>query len=152
VTRRYVVFDIPPALYVSQWYLTRLFPGRKIFRFRRFHTFAAVREELAEADLAFLTPSQLALFPDEYFDAFVSISTLPEMTMAQIENYISLMSRVTRRTIYLKQWRAWRNEKDGFTFTYDKVRMPSHWLLQLDSTDRVQPLFQERVWTHSSFA
>ena len=33
---RYFVFRLPPALFVSQWYLSRLFPDRKVFSFRHF--------------------------------------------------------------------------------------------------------------------
>jgi len=39
---RYFVFDIPPALYVSRWYLTTLFPRRRAFRFPRFDTFKEI--------------------------------------------------------------------------------------------------------------
>jgi putative sugar O-methyltransferase len=144
---RYSIFDIPPALLVSEWYLTRLFPARRIFRFRRFSRFEEVAEELAAADVAFFTPNQLLLFPEQHFDAFVSISTLPEMTLAQIDNYLALLGRLTRRVIYLKQWRRWRNEKDDFEFRYEQLRLAAEWLLRFDAADIVQPHFQERVWT-----
>jgi putative sugar O-methyltransferase len=42
---QYFVFDIPPALYLSQWYLTTLFPKRRAFRFRRFDTFETPSRE-----------------------------------------------------------------------------------------------------------
>jgi|tagenome__1003787_1003787.scaffolds.fasta_scaffold15557540_1 hypothetical protein len=47
------VFDVPPALYLSQWYLTTLFPKRRAFRFRGFETFKEIDGELTEADIAF---------------------------------------------------------------------------------------------------
>ena len=31
---QYLVFDIPPSLAISQWYLSQVFAGRRIFRFR----------------------------------------------------------------------------------------------------------------------
>ncbi len=144
---RYVIFDIPPALHVAQWYLTRLFPERRAFRFRRFLAFSEIEGELAQSDVAFFTPNQMALFPDGYFDVFLSISTLPEMSQDQIANYLAAMSRLARRGIYLKQWRRWFNDKDGFEFTYDGLTIPSPWTLRLDRPDAVQPLFQERAWT-----
>jgi putative sugar O-methyltransferase len=144
---RYFVFDIPPALYVSQWYLARLFPDRKIFPFQRFADFRAVEAELEQAEIAFLTPNQIALFPDGYFDVFASISTLPEMRPSQIDNYLSLIARLAGSAVYLKQWRTWRNVRDDFAFTYDSLVLPSPWALRLDAPDDVQPMFQQRVWT-----
>jgi putative sugar O-methyltransferase len=146
-TCRYFIFDIPPALYVSQWYLSRLFPERKVFTFRHFDRFDAVAAELEDADIAFLTPNQMAMFPDGTFDVTVSISTLPEMSPAQISNYLAELSRLSHGTIYLKQWRQWFNDKDNFEFTYDRLVLPANWELRHDGQDIVQPLFQERIWT-----
>src|SRR5262245_22157882 len=46
---RYFVFDIPPALYFSQWYLTTLFPEHHAFFFRRFERFDEIESELSRA-------------------------------------------------------------------------------------------------------
>jgi putative sugar O-methyltransferase len=147
---RYFVFDIPPALFVSQWYLSRLFPDRKVFSFRHFESFESVAAELEASDIVFATPNQMALFPERYFDVFASISTLPEMSLAQISNYLTLIARLTARTVYLKQWRQWTNEKDKFDFSYDHLVLPPEWNLRRDATDIIQPLFQERIWTRSA--
>jgi putative sugar O-methyltransferase len=146
---RYFVFDIPPALYVSQWYLTNLYPQRRAFVFRHFDRFEDVRAELEQCDVGFFTPSQLALFPDGYFDAFVSISTLPEMTLEQIANYLAQMARLARRGVYLKQWRQVANPADGYQFSYESLQLPAPWTLCLDRPDAVQPLFQERAWNRT---
>jgi putative sugar O-methyltransferase len=143
---RYFVFDIPPALYVSQWYLTRVFPERRAFTFRHFESFGEVRGELERCDVAFLTPNQLQLFPDGYFDVFLSISTLPEMSLEQVSNYLATMAKLARRGIYLKQWRETLNDRDGYRFSYTSLVLPQPWVLCLDRPDAVQPLFQERAW------
>jgi putative sugar O-methyltransferase len=146
---RYFIVDIPPALYVSQWYLTRLLPDRKIFRFRHFERFDDVRAELEAADVAFLTPNQLTVFPDGWFDVFLSISTLPEMQVEQVENYLAIMARLARRGVYLKQWREHVNALDGYPFSYTSLELPAPFSMVLDRRDAVQPLFQERAWTRS---
>ena len=46
---RYILVDIPPALYVAQRYLSAVFEDRKIFAFRSFNSFDQVRDEIAEA-------------------------------------------------------------------------------------------------------
>ncbi|CQD22844.1 hypothetical protein BN000_05744 [Mycobacterium europaeum] len=90
---QYVIFDIPPALYVSQWYLSQLFPNKKIFRFRPFDDFSTIQPELSSANIAFFTANQITKFPDRYFDAMLSISTLPEMSREQVALYIDLFQR-----------------------------------------------------------
>jgi putative sugar O-methyltransferase len=147
---RYFIFDIPPALHVSQWYLSRLFPDRKIFRFRPFDRLEEVEGELRTADLAFFTPNQLERFSAPSFDVFTSISTLPEMSPPQIANYLALMARLTRAGVYLKQWRRWFNDKDEFEFTYDRLVLPEGWSMRVDRATPMQPHFQERAWVRAA--
>jgi len=61
---RYFIFDIPPALYVSQWYLTRLLPTKRIFRFRPIRDFSDVQRDVESSEIGFFTPNQMELFPD----------------------------------------------------------------------------------------
>lgn len=142
----YHIFDIPPALHVSQWYLSKLFPGRKIFAFRHFDSFDQIRDELAQSDLAFFTPNQMELFPDGYFDIFLTISTLPEMSPAQVRHYLQRMGRLAARYVYLKQWSDWFNPADNVRYRTQDFDLEPGWALRLDRRDRIQPLFFERLW------
>ena len=78
---RYVVIDIPPALYVAQRYLPSVFPDRKVFTWRTFESYPEIQSEFEHADLAFLLPSQIEMLPDGLFDLFVNISSLHEMRL-----------------------------------------------------------------------
>jgi hypothetical protein len=141
-----MIFDIPPALGVAQWYITSLFPQKKAFGFRHFDRFADIEAELASADVAFFTPNQLALFPDEFFEAFISISSLQEMTERQIHNYKSLMSRLTRGVIYLKQCVAFPNAADGIEVRKGAHHLDPPWMAVLDRIDLIHDQFFEMVW------
>ncbi len=142
----YYIFDIPPALSVSQWYLRELFPQKKIFQFRPFASFAEVERELEECDLAFFTPNQLEMFPDDYFAIFLSISTLPEMSMQQVEHYLQTFSRLSSKYVYLKQWSEWLNPSDQVQFSRQHFDLDANWTLLYDRIDSVQSLFFERLW------
>lgn len=142
---RYFIFDIPPALYTAQWYLSRLHQSRRIFRFRSFSRFEEVAEELEDCEIAFFTPSQLELFPAQYFDIFLTISTLPEMSMLQVKHYLALMSQLTRRYIYLKQWSEWLNPADQVRYDRDSMRLDDSWSVVFERPDAVQTLFFERL-------
>lgn len=146
VSGKYFIFDIPPALMVSQWYLSQLYPQKRIFAFRSFDDFNSIENELMEADIAFFTPNQLEKFPSNYFDIFISISTLPEMRRDQIDLYLNLFQRLSRRYIYLKQWKQWTNPTDGTDFSFEDYVLNSNWTTILNRTDPVVPDFFNRVW------
>ncbi len=143
---KYCIFDIPPALFVSQWYLSAAHPGKTVFRFRHFARFSDVATELERSDVAFFTPNQMAMFPEGYFDIFASISTLPEMAADQIDNYLRQAERLARRHVYLKQWLEWENPADGHRVTPDTMRLGEAWAPVFDRPDAVQPQFFERLW------
>ncbi|WP_082958282.1 putative sugar O-methyltransferase [Mycobacterium alsense] len=143
---QYVIFDIPPALYVSQWYLSQLFPNKKIFRFRPFDDFSTIEAELSRADIAFFTSNQITKFPDGYFNVMLSISTLPEMSREQVALYIDLFQRKSSDYIYLKQWKSWKNPLDGTDIGPDDYINGSEWKLSRDFSDPIVPEFFDRVW------
>lgn len=143
---KYYIFDIPPALFVSQWYLGAVHLGKTLFQFRHFEHFSDVAEELERSDIAFFTPNQMELFPVGYFDIFASISTLPEMAADQIDNYLRQTERLAARYVYLKQWLDWENPADGHRVTLDTMRLGNGWVPVFDRQDAVQPQFFERLW------
>ena len=89
--------------------------------------FAAVEAELEPGMVARFTPDQLELFPDGWFDATQTIGTLPEMPAAQSAHYLELLARKSRRAVFLKQWKQWRNERDDVGLTERDYRLPSPW-------------------------
>jgi putative sugar O-methyltransferase len=143
---QYVIVDLPPALFVSQWYLSRLFPERRVFTFRPFGSFDEIAGELAAADLAFLTPDQFYLLPDRYFDIFLTISSLAEMTPSQVSQYIGLMCNKTKSRIYIKQWREWVNKIDRVAWTQEDYDLQPGWHKRIDRIDSVQDEFFETLW------
>ena len=102
---RYILVDIPPALYVCEKYLMDVFKDRKIFPFRPFERYDDIKEEYENADIVFLMPHQLDLLPDKSVDLFINISSLHEMRMDQIRYYFKVMEKLTRRYFYTKQWK-----------------------------------------------
>ena len=142
----YCIFDIPPALDVAQWYLRQILPEKRVFAFRRFKAFAEIEDELSQCDLAFFTSNQLASFPDSWFDVASTISTLPEMTARQVDLFLGLMRSKTRHAIFLKQWKSWRNAKDGIHMRRDDYVMPPPWRQTVDRTDPLIPTFFNTIW------
>jgi len=142
----YVIFDIPPALATAQWYISRVFPGKKVLKFRPFESFLEIEGELGEADIAFFSANQIRKFPKNYFDVVLSISTLPEMTKDQVNLYLSLFQQLSREYIFLKQYKDHTNQFDKTRVRASDYQFGSDWSLIVDRTDPVQPKFFNRAW------
>lgn len=64
---QYVICDIVPALYISQYYLSNVFPDRSVFRFRDFEDFSDIKDEFEKSQIAFIMPHQLEKLPKKIF-------------------------------------------------------------------------------------
>jgi putative sugar O-methyltransferase len=145
----YCVFDIPPALAVAQWYLTRTLGEDRIVAYSREREFGRIESRLMPGTVAFFTPDQLELFPDGWFGLTQTISTLPEMPAPQSAHYLGLLAAKSSHAVFLKQWRQWRNEADQVDLREEHYRLPEPWYLHLRRTDPVQPAFFNQLWLRS---
>lgn len=143
---KYIIVDIPPALYVSQEYLANVFPERRIMRFSCFESLEDVQEDFEQADIVFLLPHQAEQVKSKSIDLFLNISSLHEMTHAQIKEYFRLIDRLTRGYFYMKQWKSFTNPRDGITIGKDSYPFPSSWRPLLDRTALAQPAFFETLY------
>jgi hypothetical protein len=143
---RYILVDIPPALYVAQRYLSTLFEDRKIFPFRPFNSIDEVRSEFDEADILFLTPNQLELLPDKSIDLFVNISSLHEMRMDQIRYYFGEIDRLTSRYFYFKQWKETTIPFENETITEADYPVRDYWRLINRQQCKIQKKFFEALY------
>lgn len=123
---RYIVVDIPPALYITERYLTGQFPNKKTFLYRPFHDFSNVAEEFKESQLVFLMPEQLALLPDHITDLFIAIDCLHEMRPEQIKRYYQTVDRLSDY-FYQKCWKKTKIPYDDITLTKNDYPFPSNW-------------------------
>jgi len=122
---KYTIVDIPPALYISQQYLSSQFSGSKIiFKFRPFSNFDDIKEEFNAADIAFLTPDQMRLLPSARFDVFLAIDCLAEMKPAVVCFYFDQASRLAR-SIYIKSVLFRHEYPDSWKQVYErKMALP----------------------------
>ena len=143
---RYVLVDIPPALYVAQRYLSSVVPNRKIFEFRPFDDFATVKSEFESSDIVFLTPNQLESLPDKSVDLFINISSLHEMRMDQIRYYFREIERLTRKYFYFKQWQETTVPFENETIKEADYPVGNDWNLIYRQQCKVQLKFFEALY------
>lgn len=100
---RYTIVDIPPALDISRWYLTSLFPDRDL-------TFVDGRADE----------------PEGPYDLILTISSLAEMPIAEAARYLAMFGRLASQgaTVYLKQWERWHNPADLIDYRFDDSAPP----------------------------
>ncbi len=143
---RYVIVDIPPALYVAQRYLSSQFADRNIFYARPFDSYDSVKEELDRASIAFLAPHQISGLPDLWADLTLNISSFGEMSRQQIERYLQEVNRLTERAFYHKQWKVSQNPFDGIEITEGDYSMPEAWRKIYHRDCNVQTGFFEAMY------
>jgi putative sugar O-methyltransferase len=143
---RYLIADIPPALYVCERYLSQVLPDRRIFTFRPFTDYGQVREELESAQVAFLMPHQLDLLPERSVDLFVNISSLHEMRIEQIRYYFHRIDRLTAGYFYFKQWRVSHIPGDEVVIREDDYPVRARWKRLYHRPCRVQDRFFEALY------
>lgn len=141
----YCIIDIPPALFISQAYLSKIFPKEKIFYFRHFSSFKSVEKEFKAARIKFLMAHQIRYLPKKYFDLTISISTLHEMARKQIQNYIEQINRITYGHFYNKQWRR-SYAKDNNYIKQEEYPTPENWLPIYQRCHPIQRLFFEALY------
>ncbi len=145
----YTIIDIPPALFISQDYLSKVFFGEKIFYFRPFGSFKKVKNEFESAKIRFLMAHQIEYLPEKYFDHILTVSSFHEMTRKQIRNYIAHVDRLTKGYFYTKQWLRSRT-KDNDHITQKEYPIPKKWRTIFQRHHPIQSTFFEALYKMSS--
>lgn len=143
---RYVLVDIPPALYICERYLSKLFGDRKIFSFRAFERYEDIKEEYENADIVFMMPHQLEHLPDKSIDLFINISSLHEMRMDQICYYFEVMARLTRKYFYTKQWKETTIPYENVVIRQSDYPVNESWRQVYARDCKVQEQFFEELY------
>lgn len=141
----YCIIDIPPALYISQEYLSQLFPGERIFRFRPFSSFADIRQEFESSRVRFLMAHQIELLPQKSFDLVLNVSSFQEMSRDQISNYTGHLGRLSRKYFYTKQWKR-SIVKDNDFITEHEYPVPVGWQAIYHRSHPIQSKFFEALY------
>ncbi|MCK4783648.1 MAG: putative sugar O-methyltransferase [Desulfobacteraceae bacterium] len=123
---KYIVVDIPPALFISQTYLSNTFKNKKIFSFRPFKSFMELEDEFKASDVIFLMPDQLDLLPEKIADLFLAIDCLHEMKKEQVQLYFNHVDRLASY-FFFKCWQKTTVPFDGITYSSEDYPIKENW-------------------------
>lgn len=144
---KYIIIDIPPALAISERYLSQVFPGKKIFRFRPFKTFSEIKDEFARADILFFLSSQMEKLPKKSADLFINISSLHEMRMDQVKYYLKQIERLTKKGgyFYFKEWKKAYVPYEDIYINMEDYKLKHHWDIIFMREAKIQTKFFEAL-------
>lgn len=143
---RYWIFDIPPALALSEGYLSELLGPGRVIPFDPDEKAALPPAALPYAGaIKFALPHCLRLVPDNHFDLVVSMFCLDELSPAQIEAYLDLIDRKCRGWVYLKGENLKRHEPSS-PWGLPEFPYPRRWRLVHHDVDPVHPAYVERIF------
>jgi len=142
---KYFIIDLPPSLFIAQDYFRKTMPSVKKFYFRNFKSFKDVEKEIRSAKLVFLMPHQIELLPRRMFDLMINISSLHEMKIEQIDNYLYQIDRLCKGYFYSKQWKRAIVRDNNFV-SLEKYVVPRKWKTIFLRTSPIQRLFFEALY------
>jgi putative sugar O-methyltransferase len=142
---RYVIIDIPPALWVAETYLRHQFPGLRIFPYREFTEFSEIEAEFRECDIAFFLSTQITKLPAGIADLGINISSLHEMRLGQIAFYLAEFDRLLKDegVFYLKQWKKGIVPFENTVIRQGDYPIPVSWRCELSREAPIQTRFFE---------
>lgn len=144
---RVVIVDIPPALALSQAYLTARHPDLPAHRFSRGIDPHALFHAVSESRLAFVTPNQFSALAPIGADVVVNVSSFHEMLPEQVAEYLRLIDvHATGGFFYTKQWAQWFNKLDSVQTDQSSYPYPATWRCLFDRTPVAQPAFFEAMF------
>jgi putative sugar O-methyltransferase len=143
-----IIIDVPPALWISERYLSSVFPDKKIFKFREFADFGDIAEEFNRADVVFLISTQITLLPAGIADLILNVSSLHEMRPDQIFFYFEQFDRLLRNGghMYTKQWRRAKVLFEHVTLVESDYPIPRRWVTVFSRQAAVQTKFYEALY------
>jgi len=123
---KYIIADIPPALFLSSGNLRDLFPERCIAQAFKVSNPEEVSALIHDNDLIFMFPNQIRMLADKSIDLFLAVDCLHEMTKATIGDYFAQIDRLAW-SFYMKVWNSTLVPFDGHRLTRDDYPVRPHW-------------------------
>lgn len=98
---KYLIIDIPPMLFFSEYYLKNL--GFKVFGYEELkkNNYDNLNEVFNNYQVCCLPTWRLDFIKDTKFDLFINIASFQEMEREQSINYIRFFKKIIKKYIYL---------------------------------------------------
>lgn len=139
----YAIFDIPPALVISQNHLAGSMGDSRVIRFG---ADSAPTLLAHPGKVAFHLPQGLADVPDKTLDLCLNVSSFDEMVSDQVEMYLDLIDIKCKGWLYLKGYANRIGKDQRRPWGLLQFPYPHRWQLLSQGVDPVYPDFIERLY------
>jgi putative sugar O-methyltransferase len=100
---KYVIADLPPALYVNYLRIKTTFKNLNVKMCENVNSKDDLQKLIKENDILFIFPHQIKYFNDSFFDIALAIDCLHEMEKKVINEYMDLF-HLKSKYLYYKVW------------------------------------------------
>jgi SAM-dependent methyltransferase len=90
---KYIICDIPPAIYISYQRLKKVFPEKKIKLLFDLNDYENIKNEIKNNDICFIFPHQLEFFKEKIFDLVIAIGCMQEMDKSSLKYYFKIINQ-----------------------------------------------------------
>jgi len=97
---KYVIVDIPPALYINFLRMKNNYPNKKIILALNCDSEESLKKVYDENDIILILPHQLNYFMNKDFDITIAIDCLHEMDKKIIKFYMDTVHRISNHLYY----------------------------------------------------
>lgn len=134
---RFLIFDLPESLLLSQFYLTSLFPDSPALLYPDSATAPDAAERWKTARIAFGLPHQLQSVPRGSVDACINIYSFMEMSPEQVEVYFAAVEKIDPRIFFIKQHKHEVNVLERSLLTNKGYPVRPGWTVAHDGTSEL---------------
>jgi putative sugar O-methyltransferase len=134
---KYIICDIPPAIYISYKRLKKVFKNKKIKLCFDCDNYESFKKYLNQNEILFIFPHQIKLLKENMIDLTVAINCIHEMDKKTIKYYFQNINNFSK-FIYFSVWKQTRvPHSSAFKSTYNYLdsssktayQVPTNWKL-----------------------
>ena len=101
---RYIISDIPPAIFISYTRLKKTFPDKKIKFLFNYNNEKSLMDEINNNDISFIFPHQMKDIQNKSIDLTLAIDCIHEMDKKTIKNYFHQINKFSN-LFYFSVWK-----------------------------------------------
>jgi len=113
---KYVICDIPPAIYIAYKRIKLGFPNKKVSLLIQNNEKESLNNEIKNNDISFIFPHQLKFIDKKLFDLVIAVDCLHEMNRKTLDFYFQLLSNLTNHFYFS----IWNKTKNHYSRTFFK--------------------------------
>ena len=104
---KYIICDIPPAIYISYKRLKKVFKNKKVKLCFDCHNYESFKKYLNQNEILFIFPHQIKLLKENMIDLTIAIDCMHEMDKKTIKYYFQNINNFSK-FIYFSVWKQTR--------------------------------------------